>query len=148
MNKKLYKSTTDSLLPKPSPKSIDIIQANSCFTKDITALTERKNDQSKLNAIRPITNITCIEKLPTKRLSNLLNINIDRTNRKSDNVENYNNSIPSAESRSPNHAKIKRNTKKRFSSTLTSDLEGITRPELTKFALTENFVKYPQKRSN
>ena len=111
MNEKLYKSTTDSSLLKPSIKPIDIAQINSCFAKDIPILTDGRNDQSKLSAIRPSIKMISTEQLPIKGLSNLLKTNIDKPDIQSFNVENYNNSAVSPESQSPNHNRKKRTNK-------------------------------------
>ena len=147
MNQKLYKSPTDSSLPKPSIKPIDIVQISSCFAKDIPVLTDGRNDQSKLSAIRPSIKMTSTEQFPIKRLSNLLRTNIDKPDSQSVNVENHNNSA-SPESQSPNHTrKIRTNANKVFSPTLINELEEIKRPDIKKFALSNIFVKDAQKKS-
>ena len=149
MKQKISKSSTDSFLPKPTPKILDILQINSVLTKDIPIITDARNDPSKLSAIRASTKMTNIEKLPAKRLSNLLRINIDKTKRKSCNVENQNNSVESAPSVSPNHIIIKRESiNKGFSSVLSSEIEGIKSSEIPKFTLSKVFVKDLQKSSN
>ena len=148
MKQKISKSSADSFLLKPSPKILDILQINSVLTKDIPILTEGRNDQSKLSAIRASTKMTNIEKLPAKRLSHLLRINNDSTNRKSFGVENYINSAGSPLSGSPNHVMLKRESiNKGFSSILSTEIEGTKSSEITKFALAKVFVKDSQKRS-